>query len=141
MTLATVYEIYLFNYKNEIIATEENEFNNNSPRILLPQQSEESTSLILVHHSTAVQVFLAFGAIRNSQILGHVDNRFAPLDTARFLLVFVISSINSIIVGFILTPQLLRNMATSMPYEILYQKAYWFARMPGFWCDCFIFTV
>lgn len=133
---ATFYEIYLLNC--------ENESNNNSPRILLNQQSVHPEQLPfskLVHHSTAAQIFLSFGAIRNSQILGCIDNRYAPLDTARFLLVFVISSINSIFVAVILTPQLFRNMTTTVPFEILYQKAYWFARIPGFWCDCFIFTV
>lgn len=136
MALATSYEIYLFNYPTGEIRCKA------SPRQQYVRSSTSEPRSFYTDRSLLVQMLLSFGAIRNSQLLANIENRIAALDTTRFLLIYVLSTINSFWFGIFVTGlKGLKGITRTIPYEILYHNAYWFARIPGVWCDGFVFTM
>ena len=91
--------------------------------------------------SICQQFAITFSVVHNTKkLLSPEKTSFMGLvHTIQLLFTFLLFASQSFTFGLLVTPQLLRNWVNTVPYQLVSDDRYWFARMPSVWVDGLVF--
>ena len=101
-----------------------------------PRETRSSSTLSTIDaRSVRQQFMLAFSVVENTRKLCSLNQQYAALNGLQLIFTFFLFTSQTFAYPFLFTPQLLRNMVNTVPYESINSGVYWFSRTPSVWTD------